>query len=243
MAKTAGRAFSVPTVAHRYGIEIPYPHLCRMTSMTCQFDQVTVGCLTVILLLNFLVTYREVDLVDLIRLHVPSLCPQRRQLRKQQASLCGNVLNPNNAFAACLFILCHALSHRLARHSPPRAANEPRSPSSSSSAAVRDAASDAFPRSANTRASSDACRRLLRSAFSSCSADNVAATGALPAAAAAAVACRSRKRGAFDTVSGTHGGGLFVLGDTRGPGCTTMGDGVPRLGRWRSRPACARLYV
>ena len=52
MAKTADVTFSVPTVAHGYGLEIPHPHPCRMTCMTCPLDQVTVGCLTVLLLLN-----------------------------------------------------------------------------------------------------------------------------------------------------------------------------------------------
>ena len=60
-AKTAGCTFSVPTVAHGYGLEIPHPHPCRMTCMTCPLDQVTVGCLKVLLLLNCLVTYRVFD--------------------------------------------------------------------------------------------------------------------------------------------------------------------------------------
>ena len=64
-AKTAGWTFSVPTVAHGYGLEIPHPHPCRMTCMTCPLDQVTVGCLTVLLLLNCLVTYRGSILFDL----------------------------------------------------------------------------------------------------------------------------------------------------------------------------------
>ena len=65
MAKTADVTFSVPTVAHGYGLEIPHPHPCRMTCMTCPLDQVTVGCLTVLLLLNCLVTYRGSILFDL----------------------------------------------------------------------------------------------------------------------------------------------------------------------------------
>ena len=64
-AKTAGCTFSVPTVAHGYGLEIPHPHPCPMTCMTCPLDQVTVGCLTVLLLLNCLVTYRGSILFDL----------------------------------------------------------------------------------------------------------------------------------------------------------------------------------
>ena len=63
-AKTADRTFSVPTVAHGHGLEIPHPHPCRMTCMTYPLDQVTVGCLTVLLLLNCLVTYRGSILFD-----------------------------------------------------------------------------------------------------------------------------------------------------------------------------------
>ena len=63
-AKTADWTLMVPTVAHGYGLEIPHPHPCRMTCMTCPLDQVTVGCLTVLLLLNCLVTYRGSILFD-----------------------------------------------------------------------------------------------------------------------------------------------------------------------------------